>query len=82
MSPDAARKDLLITRDTLEKIHAGLYRYNSRSAMNKLFDSCYRSVNDSISIINFYTLTRYIIASIEDGHTNARLSDENMEPGM
>ncbi|HEY4876838.1 MAG TPA: S41 family peptidase [Puia sp.] len=78
MSPDAARKDLLIMRDTLEKIHAGLYRYKSKTNMDRLFDSCYRSVTDTMTIINFYTLTRYIIASIEDGHSNSRLSDDDM----
>jgi hypothetical protein len=77
-SPDAARKDLLIMRDTLEKIHAGLYRYKSKTNMDRLFDSCYRSVRDSMTIIDFYTLTRYIIASIEDGHSNSRLSDDDM----
>jgi hypothetical protein len=75
---NAIRADLLLMRDTMQKVHAGLYRYKNRSAMDKLFDSCYHSVSDSMTVMELYTLTRFIIASIQDGHSNARLPDDQM----
>jgi hypothetical protein len=38
-----------------------------------MFDSCYLTIQDSMNVMDFYALTSYVIAGIEDGHTNCRL---------
>ena len=67
------RSDFTVFRSTLEKKHAGLYRYQSKSYMDKIFDSCYLTIKDSMTLIDFYTLTSFVIGCVEDGHTNCKL---------
>jgi hypothetical protein len=72
------KEDFSMLRDTLQKIHAGLYRYKSKAEMDHIFDSCFNTLNDSMGVTAFYGLTRFVIASIEDGHTNSKLSRDDM----
>src|ERR1700730_1060392 len=67
------RQDFLVMKDTLQKIHAGLYTYKSKAEIDHVFDSCYATIPDSMTIPEFFALTRFILASIEDGHTNCKL---------
>jgi hypothetical protein len=76
ISPEKARQDLKILRDTLEEIHPGLYRYQSKAQLNRIFDSCYIAVKDTIPLTSFFVLTSRMIAAIEDGHANCRLQRE------
>ena len=71
---DALRSDLILLRDTLQKIHPGLYRYRSKAYMDAVFDSCLGSIRDSMPVTSFYRLTSTVVAAMEDGHTNCRLS--------
>lgn len=77
--PTLLRQDLLVLRDTLQKIHPGLYRYKSKAEMDHLFDSCLASIQDSMTVTGFYALTSFVIASMEDGHTNCRLPGQVMQ---
>jgi hypothetical protein len=78
LSASALKNDFLVLKDTLQKIHPGLYRYKNKTAMDNLFDSCYRSIRDSMNVLDFYTLTRFVIAAIQDGHTNCKLPQDQM----
>ncbi len=66
----------MLMRDTLQKVHAGLYTYKTKVTLDKMFDSCYASIADSMTVYDFYVLTRFVLASVEDGHTNCRLPKE------
>jgi len=72
------RQDLRILIDSLKKDHPGLYRYRTREDMNGVFDSCLASIHDSMTATDFYALACYLIASIEDGHTNCKLPRQVM----
>jgi hypothetical protein len=74
--PALLRQDFLELRDTLQKMHPGLYRYRSKSAMDHIFDSCFATIRDSMSVAGFYALTSFVVAAMEDGHSNCRLSRE------
>jgi len=74
----ALRSDFLLLRDTLQKIHAGLYRYKSKAVLDPVFDSCLATIRDSMTILDFYALTKFAVAAIDDGHTNCRLSRDVM----
>lgn len=73
IAPAALRSDFKILWDSLEKIHPGLYRYNSKARMDHIFDSCFASIKDSQFVTGYYGLISYVMASIGDGHANCRL---------
>lgn len=76
IAPGLLRHDFLELRDTLQKIHPGLYVYKNKAAIDNMFDSCFSTIKDSMAILDFYALTSFVIASIGDGHTNCRLSNQ------
>src|SRR5450755_4299841 len=73
------RSDFMMMRDTLQKIHAGLYRYKLKADLDRIFDSCLVSIKDSMTLGDFYALTRFAVAAIQDGHSNGRLPDTVMK---
>src|ERR1700743_3081197 len=68
--PAALKKDFLLLKDTLEKTHPGLYRYKSNEVMDALFDSCYRSIQDSMTLYEFFRIVCVITSAIGDGHAD------------
>ena len=80
--PQLLRQDFAVLKDTLQKIHAGLYRYRSKPEINRIFDSCLASIVDTMSISDFYALASHALAAIEDGHTNCRLPKAVMNDYM
>ncbi len=73
------RKDFMLMTDTLQKIHAGLYRYQSKAELGLIFDRCRNSIKDSMTLGSFYALTRFAVAAIRDGHSNCRLPEAAMK---
>jgi hypothetical protein len=73
IAPAALKSDFMLLRDTLQKVHPGLYRYKTKSQMNWVFDSCYASIKDSMTVPDFYALIKFAIAAFEDGHSNCHL---------
>ncbi len=73
------RKDFAYMTDTLKKIHAGLYRYQQKQTLDRIFDSCQSSIKDSLTLADFYVLTRFAVSAIKDGHTNCRLPEAAMK---
>jgi C-terminal processing protease CtpA/Prc len=76
--PDAIRSDFLLLRDTLQKIHPGIYRYKTKEVMDALLDSCYSSIRDSMTVFEFYRVVSVVIAAIEDGHADCKLPQYSM----
>jgi Peptidase family S41 len=79
IAPELLKQDFTMLRDTLQKIHAGLYTYKSKAAMDHIFDSCFATIRNSMTVTDFYALTRFVIAQIEDGHTNCMLPKQVMD---
>jgi len=73
IAPAALRSDFLLLKDTLQKIHPAMYRYNNKATINHIFDSCFATIRDSMAVTDFYALTSFAIAAIGDGHANCRL---------
>jgi len=76
LSAAALRNDFLLLKDTMQKIHPAMYRYTAKKRIDYIFDSCYATISDSISLVNFYLLTKFTVAAIGDGHANSKLSRE------
>ena len=74
IAPEALRSDFMVLRDTMQKIHPALYRYNSEKTIDHIFDSCYAGIADSMTATSFYALTLFTVAAIGDGHANCKLS--------
>jgi len=69
-SPQELNEDFLFLRKTLEEGHPGLYRYTSKSEMDRLFDETRRKLNRPMDEIAFYRVLAPLIAAIKDGHTS------------
>jgi len=82
IAPAALRSDFQLLRDSLEKVHPGLYRYNSKARIDHIFDSCYASIKDSQLVTSYYGLISYLMASFGDGHANCRLPKPVMNDYM
>src|SRR5665213_1025696 len=78
IAPSLLRNDFLLLRDTMQKLHPGIYRYQSKATIDHIFDSTFSTIRDSMTVPEFYAKTSFIIASIGDGHTNCKLSDAVM----
>ncbi len=78
IAPALLRQDFSLLRDTLQRIHPGLYMYKSKVTIDRMFDSCFSTIQDDMTLTEFYTLTRFMIASVGDGHTNSRLPNQIM----
>lgn len=73
LAPALLQKDFRVFREALAKHHAGLYTYKSKQAINKLLDSCARSLNKPMSPLEFGKTILWAISAIEDGHTGSNV---------
>jgi hypothetical protein len=78
MRVELFKQDFTALRDSLQKLHPGLYRYRNKEVMDYIFDSSFATIRSGMTVPNFYALTSFIIASIGDGHTNCNLSRNAM----
>jgi len=74
IEPELLQQDFTFFRETLEKEHAGLYRYKGKIVLDKLFDSCFTTLNHPMPQLEFAKSIAFVISSIEDGHTGTNLS--------
>jgi Peptidase family S41 len=80
IAPLQLQQDFILARDTLQKIHAGLYRYKSKLEINRLFDSKFALLKDSLDELAYFSIMRSLISGIEDGHTACFLPGELENP--
>jgi hypothetical protein len=78
IAPGLLRQDFKMLKDSLLQLHAGLYRYKSKSQISRLFDSCYATLNKSRNEIEWFALVSFIIGSVDDGHTECFLPRETI----
>lgn len=76
ISPDLLKRDFSIFRDSLEKLHGGLYRYKDKKQIDRLFERCGARLDTPMTLLSFYALTRLVISGIEDEHTSSFLPPE------
>jgi C-terminal processing protease CtpA/Prc len=73
IAPELLQQDFRILKDSLQKLHAGLYTYKTKEQITELFNNCEAKLNDPMTLTKFYSVVRYLISSIEDGHTSGFL---------
>ncbi|MDB4921010.1 S41 family peptidase [Mucilaginibacter sp.] len=67
------KQDLAILKDSLQKLHGGLYRYKTKKQMDQLFESCSEQLEHPMTLITYYAMVCNIVSEIEDEHTSAFL---------
>ena len=51
IDPELLKQDFIFFRDSLQQLHAGLYRYRSKKEIDKLFDSCFATLKHPINAV-------------------------------
>jgi hypothetical protein len=69
LSPAALKDDFELLRFSLEEAHAGVYRYASKSEMDKQFDDLEKRLSRPLRVSQFYAEVLKLVAAIRDGHT-------------
>ena len=70
------QSDVEILRTGLEKIHPGLYRYNTKDYMDSVFSEAKSVAAHELSYADFYQLVCATVASIKCNHTIAAPAPE------
>ncbi|RFS17898.1 S41 family peptidase [Emticicia sp. C21] len=73
IAPTQLQQDFKAFREGLEKDHAGLYTYKSKQQMDRFMDSCYATLNQSMTALEFGKLILEVISTLEDGHTRSNI---------
>jgi len=73
-TPEQLKSDFELLRDALEEGHGGLYYYTPKEELDQQFERILRSLDQSLTEVEFYRLLAPLIASINDGHSGILLS--------
>ncbi len=76
LTPEFLRQDFKTFKDSLQKLHPSLYRYQNKDVLTKKFDSCYATLNKQMTVIEYYKVISFLVSAIEDGHTSCFLPRE------
>jgi hypothetical protein len=63
------QEDFTQLRNMLELLHPAVYRYSSEAEMDAMFDSAYQSLQDEMSLLEFYRVLAPVVAGVNCGHT-------------
>ncbi len=70
--PAVLQADYTLFRHILETSHTGIYWYTTKDSMDYYFDRVYKSLNDSMTEIQFRDQLAYVISKIDCGHTTMK----------
>jgi hypothetical protein len=79
IAPELLRQDFTMLRDSLEKFHAGLYRYQTKTQMDRLFDHCFTELDHPMNTVQYFNIISYLISGIKDGHTECFMAKETID---
>ena len=69
------RNDLVFLKQTLEQQYPSLYRFQSRSSIDSLFEDRIRATGSSTTEIEFYRTLKLVLSYIQDGHLGCSAPD-------
>lgn len=73
IEPAHLQQDFKVFRESLETNHAGIYTYRSKQYLNRFMDSCYTTLNKSMTALEFGKSILQVISALEDGHTRSNI---------
>ena len=62
--------DYTLFRHILETTHPSIYWYTTKDSMDYYFEKVYKSLNDSMTEIQFRDELAYVISKLDCGHTS------------
>src|SRR5262245_4962891 len=71
LTPDETQADFDLMRKALEEAHTGLYRYSTKSQMDRMFDAQRVKLNRPMTNVEFLAVVSETLAQIRCGHTGA-----------
>jgi len=75
-SPAELQQDFSIMKAALKEAHPGLYRYNSKETIDRLFGAMQQKLNKGMTELEFYRLATPLLAAIGDGHMKWHRKDK------
>jgi hypothetical protein len=75
---ESLRQDFNIFRNTLEDNYPSIYRYKDKTFIDRLFDSCYSSINENTNDADLLRSMKFIYSCIQDGHLRCNASSQQM----
>jgi hypothetical protein len=68
-SPAALREDFQVFKKTLTTIHPGIYRYQTKESLEKIFADFESKLENPLSEAEFFTLLAQVVSQFFCGHT-------------
>lgn len=79
MAASQTQSDFDLMREALEEAHAGLYRYSSKSEMDRMFDAQRAKLSHPIQKREFLLIVAETLARIRCGHTGLTPDEETQK---
>jgi hypothetical protein len=73
IEPAQLQQDFKAFREALVKNHAGMYTYKSKQQIDRFMDSCYATLNQSMTAMEFGKSVLQVISALQDGHTGSNI---------
>src|ERR1700676_4667640 len=70
--PAIIRADFTLFRHILETSHTSIYWYTTKDSMDRYFNQVYKSLDDSMTEVQFRDQLAYVISKIDCGHTSMK----------
>ena len=67
------RNDFDLFRETIQKVHPGLYRYKNKAELDRIFSNNFALLNHDMNQFNFGKIVMTVVSAVEDGHTSTNL---------
>lgn len=67
------RQDMRALQDSLERLHPGMYRYQTKAALDKEFDRSYREIDKPMTVTEYFKYIDHLVGQLDDGHTECFL---------
>jgi hypothetical protein len=68
LTPQQYKRDFAVLQQVLKTSYPSLYRFKDKRTMDRLFDSCYHTIDKRTNATGFYAMTKFLFSAIGDGH--------------
>ena len=65
---NSLQADFSLFSNALQADYPSLYRYSSAPVMKNLLDSCYNSLHNTTTDLEFYGMMKFLLSAVRDGH--------------
>lgn len=65
---DRLRQDFTFFRNSIQNTYPSLNRYSDEKTMSAVFDSCYASISEKTTDLEFYKMLKILMSKMKDGH--------------